>query len=192
MQASAALHGLDWPASMSLGQFRRTLVPGPQSASFLAVRRAGGSRPWSFTEDDPDPAPRSRRRTFAPPRRCRLADRYVLEAAVALTADRPDSRVVTAGFETLPDVMNQAEPSGSGPSEAVVDLVRAATLAGREGETRSGPRCSTPRSGRPGSTRTPAGARSPLGCGLHAGRRDRSCWRSADPGGPPGRVQAGR
>ncbi len=138
LRHSAKAFGLDWPKAMSLEDRQRTLDPNdPKQAAFmLAIRRAGahasyapfraGERPWHSTM----------RATYvhatAPLRR--LADRYVIEAALAVANGRPVPDGVNAAFQRLPDVMNRAESKAGQVDSAVLELAEAVVLTDRIGE----------------------------------------------------------
>ena len=64
----------------------------------------------------------------------RLADRYVVEAALAIAAGRPVPDAVQAAFDTLPEVMAGAEQLANGVDRAVIDLAEALLLSGRVGD----------------------------------------------------------
>jgi exoribonuclease R len=65
----------------------------------------------------------------------RLADRYVLLAALALANGRPVPEVVSEAFRRLPAAMARAEARDGQIDRAVIDLAEVALLANREGET---------------------------------------------------------
>ncbi|NWO96455.1 RNB domain-containing ribonuclease, partial [Escherichia coli] len=64
----------------------------------------------------------------------RLADRYVIRAALAIMAGQPVPEVVGQAFERLPKVMGRADAVSGQIDRAVVDLAEAVMLMGREGE----------------------------------------------------------
>lgn len=135
-QVAAGL-GLDWPAHRPLAEFERALPPGARSAAFLlAVRRSGGGADYQAFDPTTPPfhaaiaAPYAH--ATAPLRR--LADRYVLDATCALAAGDPVPDHVTAAFAELPAAMDRAEARAAKVDRAVVDLVEAAVLAGRDGD----------------------------------------------------------
>ncbi len=128
---------LPWPRDRPLATFERALPPGPRSAAFLlAVRRSGGGADYrAFDAAEPPfhaaiAAPYAH--ATAPLRR--LADRYVLEAVCALAAGESVPTHVTEAFAELPAAMDRAEARANKVDRAVVDLVEAAVLSGREGE----------------------------------------------------------
>jgi exoribonuclease R len=68
----------------------------------------------------------------------RLADRYVIEAAVAVANGAAVPDAVTAAFQRLPDVMNRADARAGQVDAAVLELAEAVVLAGCVGETFDG------------------------------------------------------
>lgn len=130
--------GLRWPADLPLDSLERGLDPAdPKQAAFmLAVRRAGRGASYLPWREDAAPwhsavaAPYAH--ATAPLRR--LADRYVVEAALALVNGKAVPAEVEAAFETLPGPMAKAEALGSRIERASVDLAEAILLHGREGE----------------------------------------------------------
>ncbi len=138
LRQTAQAFALDWPAAQSLGDFQKTLDPhDPKQAAFvLAVRRAGkgasyepftpGVRPWHAA------MAATYAHATAPLRR--LADRYVVEAALAVANGRPVPGHCTAAFAKLPAVMGKADARAAQVDRAVIDLAEAARLTGHEGE----------------------------------------------------------
>jgi exoribonuclease R len=68
----------------------------------------------------------------------RLADRYVVRAALAVANGEAVPEVVSAAFEKLPHVMARADSQSGRIDRAVIDLAEAVLLAGREGEVFAG------------------------------------------------------
>ena len=138
LRHTARAFGLAWPAQASLEQFERTLDPArPRDAAFmLAVRRAGEGASYVPYRAGEVPWHAAMAATYchatAPLRR--LADRYVVRAALAVAngARVPDE--VSEAFQRLPSVMSKAGARSAQVERAVVDLAEAAILAGREGE----------------------------------------------------------
>jgi exoribonuclease R len=64
----------------------------------------------------------------------RLADRYVLMAALAIANGRPIPDGVAAAFPRLPAVMARAASQAGQIERAVIDLAETVMLTGREGE----------------------------------------------------------
>lgn len=138
LRQTARAFDLVWPEGIGLKQFERRLDPAnPRQAAFmLAARRAGngaryepfrpGVRPWHAA------MAATYAHATAPLRR--LADRFVVEAALALANGRAVPDAVQAAFVRLPEVMARADARAGQIERAVVDLAEAAMLQGREGE----------------------------------------------------------
>jgi exoribonuclease R len=136
--AAKALN-VDWPKSETLEQLERRLDPARpgDAALMLAIRRASpgagyqpyrsGVQPWHSA------VAASYAHATAPLRR--LADRFVVEAALAVADGRPVPEPVLAAFERLPGVMQRADAMAGQISRAVIDLAEAVALDDREGET---------------------------------------------------------
>lgn len=135
----ARAFGLTWPAETNLLEFQRTLGAGdPRAAAFLiAVRRASGGASYEAFADDHRPWHAAMAATYAhatAPLR-RLADRYVVEATLAVANGRAVPDPVQRAFAELPKVMERAETVSNRVDNAVLDLAEAVLLSGREGET---------------------------------------------------------
>lgn len=138
LRQTARAFGLTWPDAAPLAQFEKLLDPAdPRHAAFmLAVRRAGqgasyapyapGNPPWHAAIAAPYA------HATAPLRR--LADRYVIEAALALANGRALPDAISAAFPLLPVAMQRGDARAGQVERAVVDLAETAILAGREGE----------------------------------------------------------
>ena len=138
LRHTARAFGLAWPADASLAAFERTLDPAdPRQAAFmLAIRRAGGASYEPFT-DGVVPWHAAVAATYAhatAPLR-RLADRYVVGAALAVANGRNVPDEAADAFARLPKVMSRADAKSGRIERAVVDLAEAVMLHGREGET---------------------------------------------------------
>ena len=131
--------GLDWAASLSLQQFEKTLDPQkPDAAAFmLAIRRAGTGASYVPYQEGVKPWHAAMAATYchmtAPLRR--LADRYVVRAALAVANAQAVPAEVTAAFAKLGPVMGKADARANQIDRAVIDLAEAAMLSGREGES---------------------------------------------------------
>ena len=136
-QTAKALH-LDWPAATSLKDYERALDPADhdQAAMMLAVRRAGQGASYQTYSPGETPWHSAMAATYvhatAPLRR--LADRYVVMAALAVANGKPVPEAVSAAFARLPKVMARADAKGGAIERAVIDLAEAVILQGREGE----------------------------------------------------------
>ena len=131
--------GLDWAAPLSLPEFEKSLDPQrPEAAAFmLAIRRAGTGASYVPYQEGVKPWHAAMAATYchmtAPLRR--LADRYVIRAALAVTNAQPVPAEVTAAFARLGPVMGKADARANQIDRAVIDLAEAAMLSGREGES---------------------------------------------------------
>jgi exoribonuclease R len=123
---------------MKIGDYLRTLPEDdPRTGAFqLAVRRAGGSAHYEPYREGAVPWHAAVAATYchatAPLRR--LGDRYVIEAAFALAAERPVPQPLVDVFEQLPAAIGPSEALGKRADRAALDLAEAVVLHGREGE----------------------------------------------------------
>jgi exoribonuclease R len=130
--------GVGWPANATLAQFERAIDSTTRAAAAfqLAVRRAGSSARYLAYDPAHVPWHAALGATYthatAPMRR--LADRYVLEAVLAVANGAPVPAACDAAFARLPAVMDAADAREGAIERAVIDLAEAALLAGREGE----------------------------------------------------------
>lgn len=137
LRQTARALGLVWPCMATLAQFERTLDPAdPRHAAFmLAIRRAGERASYRPYEEGVVPWHAAMGATYAhatAPLR-RLADRYVVQAALAVANGKPVPGSATDAFAKLPDVMAAADRLGGQIERAVVDLAEAVMLRGQEG-----------------------------------------------------------
>lgn len=138
LRHTAHAFGLNWPVEASLEQFTRTLDPArPRDAAFmLAVRRAGAGASYVAYHAGVVPWHAAMAATYvhatAPLRR--LADRYVIGAALAVANGKAVPAATSEAFDRLPTVMNKSAARAAQVERAVIDLAEAAMLAGREGE----------------------------------------------------------
>lgn len=138
LRQTARAFGLEWPGALPLTGFERTLDHrDPRHAAFmLAVRRAGQGASYVPYRAGVVPWHAAMAATYAhatAPLR-RLADRYVVRAALAVANGQPVPDAVTAAFQRLPAVMGKADARAGQVDRAVIDLAETAVLAGREGE----------------------------------------------------------
>jgi exoribonuclease R len=139
LRHTARALGVQWPREMPLTEFERRLKPtDPKQATFmLAIQRAGQGAGYVPFREGETPWHAGVAATYAhatAPLR-RLADRYVVRAALAIANGRPVPPAVTAAFEKLPAVMARADALGSRIERAALDLAEAVLLRGREDET---------------------------------------------------------
>jgi exoribonuclease R len=138
LRHTARAFGLDWPREASLAQFEKVLDPhNSRAAAFmLAIRRAGNGASYVPFEPGMRPWHAAMAATYchmtAPLRR--LADRYVVRAALSVANGRAVEPEVEAAFQRLGSVMAKAGARSAQVERAVVDLAEAAILAGREGD----------------------------------------------------------
>lgn len=142
LRHTATALGLDWPTNLSLDQRARSLDPNERKDALfmLAIRRAGqgatyqpftaGERPWHSA------MAATYAHGTAPLRR--LADRYVNEAALALSNGKPVPGWVADAFPLLAPVMNRADARANQVDGAVIELAEAVVLRPRVGETFEG------------------------------------------------------
>lgn len=138
LRQTAKAFGLDWPHSTPLSEFERGLKPtdAKQAAVMLAIRRAGKGA--SYLPYDPAHIPwhsamaATYAHATAPLRR--LADRYVVRAALALANGRPVPDAVSAAFARLPKVMASADALDGQIGRAAIDLAETVMLQNRIGE----------------------------------------------------------
>jgi exoribonuclease R len=130
--------GLVWKADVSLDAFFRGLDPNePSSAAFMiAVRRAGKGATYAPYHAGVVPWHAAVAATYAQataPLR-RLADRYVVRAALAVANGEAVTPPVDAAFAALPKVMSKADARAGQIDRAVIDAAEVVLLSGREGE----------------------------------------------------------
>lgn len=138
LRLQAAALDVRWPADETLKVLERRLDPNqPGEASLmLAIRRAGHGASYAPYREGEKPWHAAVAATYAhatAPLR-RLADRYVVEAALALANGRSVPEQVDAAFPELPSVMARADGLAGRAEAAVLELAEAAILRGREGE----------------------------------------------------------
>ena len=138
LRRTARAFGLKWPDMESLAQFGRGLdgADPKQAAFMLAVRRASASAGYVPYQAGVTPWHAAMAATYAhgtAPLR-RLADRYVVQAALAVANGRPVPDAVAAAFAKLSPVMAKAASYGGQIDRAVFDLAETVMLAGREGD----------------------------------------------------------
>lgn len=137
LRHTAKALGLDWPKHESLKEFVGSLVASdPRQASFMtAVRRAGPGASYAPYQPGVVPWHSAMAATYAhatAPLR-RLADRFVIEAALQIATGQGVSDELGAAFQRLPAIMSRAEAKSGQVERAVLDLAEAVTLQGREG-----------------------------------------------------------
>ena len=139
LRHTAAAFGLDWPAADPLDTIKRALDPKDpgQAAFMLAIRRAGRGASYVPYREGAVPWHAAMAATYAhatAPLR-RLADRYVVMAALAVAKGEAVPETARAAFGKLPAVMARADSLAGRIDRAVIDLAETALLKGRQGET---------------------------------------------------------
>ncbi len=139
LRLTARALGVPWPGDVPLDVFERTLRPADpsQGAIMLAIRRAGGGAQYEPFRAGVVPWHAAIAATYAhatAPLR-RLADRHVVLASLAIANGRAVSADLSEAFTALPEAMQRADTKGSQIDRAVIDLVEAVVLHGREGDT---------------------------------------------------------
>lgn len=132
LRHTARAFRLNWPHSMPLKEFERGLDAGdPKQAAFmLAIRRAGTGASYTPYAPGVTPWHAAMAATYAhatAPLR-RLADRYVVRAALAITNGQDVPGPVTDAFPLLPPVMARADATAGRIERAVIDLAEAIML----------------------------------------------------------------
>jgi VacB/RNase II family 3'-5' exoribonuclease len=138
LRFTAKALGLTWPDTIDLRTFQRGLDPNnaKHAAFLIAVRRATGGAGYAPYEAGVTPWHSAMAATYchatAPLRR--LADRYVIEAALAVANGRPVADEIQQSFAQLPAAMDAGDKRASRVERAVIDLVEAVVMRGREGQ----------------------------------------------------------
>ncbi|HYD13514.1 MAG TPA: RNB domain-containing ribonuclease [Allosphingosinicella sp.] len=138
LRFTARALGIAWPADQSLGDVERGLDPAdPKQAAFMtAIRRAGTGASYLPWQEGVTPWHAALAATYAhatAPLR-RLADRYVVQAALAIANGRPVPDTVGDAFTRLPQVMGRADARSGQIERAVIDLAETVMLQERIGE----------------------------------------------------------
>lgn len=140
LRRQAAALGIEWSAGTSYPEFVRGLDPSrPRDAALLNEATGVGGAAGYTAFDGAPPADAAHFAVAAPyahataPLR-RLQDRYVSECCLAAAAGTSPPPWVRAGLAALPASMSGGQRRERTVERAVVDLVEAILLAGREGE----------------------------------------------------------
>ncbi len=139
LRHTARALGIEWDAKTSLRDFERTLDgKTPKSAAMqMAVRRAGGSASYVPFVAGERPWHSAMAATYAhgtAPLR-RLADRYVVMAALAIANGQPVPEQIASAFQKLPDVMKHADDTDRQIERAVIELAEVALLSSQRQRT---------------------------------------------------------
>ncbi|QAY79446.1 RNB domain-containing ribonuclease [Sphingosinicella sp. BN140058] len=138
LRFTAHAFGMEWPETTDLAGFEKGLDPADpkHAALMLAIRRAGGGATYAPFVPGAEPwhAAMAARYAHATAPLRRLADRYVVRAALAVANGEPVPAVVTQAFAALPPVMARADALSGQVDRAVIDLAEAVMLQGSVGE----------------------------------------------------------
>ncbi|WP_298673510.1 RNB domain-containing ribonuclease [uncultured Sphingomonas sp.] len=138
LRNAAAALAIGWPADMSLADFQRGLDGHDprHAAMMIAIRRAGEGASYAPYQPGMVPWHAAVAATYAhatAPLR-RLADRYVVQAALAIANGKAVPDFVTAAFARLPAVMAHSGAIAGAVDRAVIDMAEAVMLQGQEGQ----------------------------------------------------------
>ncbi len=138
LRATATAFGIQWDTNQPLLDFQKSLNPSDpkQAAMMLAIRRAGARAMYSPYREGIMPWHAAMAATYAhatAPLR-RLADRYVVQATLAIMSGRPVPDEVEQAFAKLPKIMASADALGGQIGRSVIDLAEAVMLKDRMGE----------------------------------------------------------
>ena len=138
LRFTARALGIDWPAHLSLREIEPKLDPAtPKQAAFMAaIRRAGSGAayvPWRAGETPWHAALAATYAHATAPLR-RLADRYVVQAALAIANGQGVPDTAAEAFARLPAVMAKADARSAQIERAVIDLAETVMLQDRVGE----------------------------------------------------------
>ena len=142
LRHSATAFGIDWPSKMSLEEREQTLDPANRkhAAFMLAIRRAGREAGYSPYKEGEVAWHSAVAATYvhatAPLRR--LADRFVIEAALAVANGKPVPANIETAFEQLADVMKKADAKASQVDSSVIELAEAVVLRDDLGDSFEG------------------------------------------------------
>lgn len=139
LRSTAAGLGIGWAQGEDLKVLERRLdQKTPHHAAFmLALRRAGNGAGYAPWLPGVTPWHEAIAATYAhatAPLR-RLADRYVIRAAIAVANGQVVPEVVEAAFQRLPGVMAKSGALSGQIERAVIDLAETVMLHDRAGET---------------------------------------------------------
>ncbi|MEO5899299.1 MAG: RNB domain-containing ribonuclease [Ilumatobacteraceae bacterium] len=139
LRHTAEAFGVAWQPDEPLDDLERRLDGHEprQAAMMLAIRRASGGARYVPFEPGVVPWHSAMAATYAhatAPLR-RLADRYVVRAALAIARGEAVPAAVTDAFARLPDVMQRADAKAGQLERAVIDLAESVVLGGSVGRT---------------------------------------------------------
>ncbi|RNL64351.1 RNB domain-containing ribonuclease [Nocardioides marmoriginsengisoli] len=136
--------GIDWPGAQEYPDFIRSLDPEKPhhlamvTACTSLLRGAGYAGFNGTVPEQPQHAALASAYAHVTAPLRRLVDRFGLEICAALCAGTPVPAWVLEALPELPDTMRESGRRANAYENAVINLVEAATLQGRIGETFSG------------------------------------------------------
>ncbi|MBA3667485.1 MAG: RNB domain-containing ribonuclease [Sphingomonas sp.] len=138
LRHSATALDIDWAKDIPLTELERRLDPAnpKQAAMMMAIRRASHGAAYVPFKPGETPWHSAMAATYAhgtAPLR-RLADRYVVRAALAIANGQAVPDIVSAAFTKLPKVMAAADTKGAQVDRAIIDLAETVMLESRVGE----------------------------------------------------------
>jgi exoribonuclease R len=158
LELTAKALGLTWPNGQSYQDFIRTLDPtidrhvAMLTACTSMLRGAGYTAFNGSLPAQPKQSAIAAEYAHATAPLRRLGDRYVGEVCVALCAKQPVPDWTLAALPGVPDIMQVADRRAHQYERAVIELIEAAILAPRVGESFAGTIIEVANTGRHGST----------------------------------------
>ena len=140
LREQARALGVEWPAAMPYPEFVRTLDPAQAAHAAIMHEATGVGRGAGYTAFDGEPPAEPEHFAIAAPYAHataplrRLQDRYVCECCLAASAGTPVPDWVRVALPELPATMAAGTKRARTVDRAVVDLVEALLLEGREGD----------------------------------------------------------
>jgi exoribonuclease R len=140
LHRTARALGIDWPAEQTYADFIRSLDPDKASHEAMVVAATALLRGAGYAAFDGEIPAQAEHAALASeyahvtaPLR-RLVDRYGLAICAALSAGEDVPAWVRERLHDLPETMQRSNRQANAYENAVLDLVEAASLAGRVGE----------------------------------------------------------
>jgi exoribonuclease R len=138
LRFTARALGIDWQADRTLREIEPELdSASPKQAAFMAaIRRAGSGAAYVPWREGETPWHAALAATYAhatAPLR-RLADRYVVQAALAIANGQEVPDGVAGAFARLPEVMARADARSAQIERTVIDLAETVMLQDRAGQ----------------------------------------------------------
>ncbi|RNL78933.1 RNB domain-containing ribonuclease [Nocardioides marmorisolisilvae] len=144
LHRTARALGIDWPAEQHYPDFIRSLDPTKPNhlamvtACTMLLRGAGYVNFDGAIPEQPEHAALASEYAHVTAPLRRLVDRFGLEVCAALCAGTPVPDWAREGLAELPEIMRESGHKANAYENAVLNLVEAASLAGRIGESFTG------------------------------------------------------